>query len=282
MSRKIVVKQNDLIENFIFNATESELQILNYAVAVTNPHWDNKGLVYRIDIPELVETYKTKSKNTYKLYREALLRLMDRKYFYYEDDIKQTENLVVRVSENIKDNSYLMFKFNDYISTRISELKGIFTKYDIKYIANFKSRYAFMMYEYFKMKLQQIDVPTKVYKKTFTVEEFKIKLDISDKYERFSNLENLVLTPTKNNINKHSDLKMSYKVKRKGRTPISITFTVNYKTKDELVTNTKAVTPPKEADKTSSIQNIKITAERQEASKKNIEILKKAMNMNLK
>ena len=53
MPKKIVVKQNDLIDNFIFNATELELQILNYAVAITNPTWQNKNLVYRIDIPEL-------------------------------------------------------------------------------------------------------------------------------------------------------------------------------------------------------------------------------------
>ena len=42
MSELTVCKHNDLIENFIFNATELELQILNYAVAVTNPKWENK------------------------------------------------------------------------------------------------------------------------------------------------------------------------------------------------------------------------------------------------
>ena len=33
----VVVKDNELIESFIFNATELELQILNYAVAITKP-----------------------------------------------------------------------------------------------------------------------------------------------------------------------------------------------------------------------------------------------------
>lgn len=55
----IIVKDNELIENFIFNTTELELQILNYAVAITNPYWDNKDYVYKISIPELVATYKT-------------------------------------------------------------------------------------------------------------------------------------------------------------------------------------------------------------------------------
>ncbi len=229
MSRKIIVKQNDLIENFVFNATESELQILNYAVAITNPHWENKGLVYRIDIPELVKIYQSKSNNIYKLYRDALTRLMDRKYYFYDKNIKQTENLVVRVSEDIDDSSYLVFKFNEYISTRISELKGLFTKYDIKHIANFKSRYAFMLYEFFKMKLQQQENKAKFFIKDFTIEEFKQRLDISDKYERFSNLEKIVLVAAKENINNHSDIEICYTVKRKGRTPTHIKFTAKFK-----------------------------------------------------
>ena len=44
----VICKKNELIENFIFNATELELQILNYAVAITNPKWENKNLIYTI------------------------------------------------------------------------------------------------------------------------------------------------------------------------------------------------------------------------------------------
>ena len=73
MADLIIYKHNELIDNFIFNATESELQILNYAVAITNPFWETSHLVYQISVSELVKTFKTKSKNSYKLYRDSLL-----------------------------------------------------------------------------------------------------------------------------------------------------------------------------------------------------------------
>jgi plasmid replication initiation protein len=240
MSKKIVVKQNDLIDNFIFNATELELQILNYAVAVTNPTWNNKNLVYRIEIPELVVTFKTKANNMHEQYRKALNRLMKREISFYDEyGVLTTENIVIQYKQDLNDNSYLIFKFNEYISTRISKLKGLFTKYDIKHIADFKSRYAFLLYEYFKMKLQLQTQENTEYKKEFLIAEFKEKLDISDKYQIFAKLELGVLKPAKENINKHSDIHIEYKVKRKARTPIAIVFKARYKNKSDKLKSLK-------------------------------------------
>ena len=231
MGDLIIYKHNELIDNFIFNATEKELQILNYAVAITNPSWDNKNLVYEITVSELVEQYKTKSKSAYKEYREALLRLMKRDYLYTVDNEIHTENLVTRVTRKIDCGNWLKFRFNDYISQRITNLQGLFTKYDIKHIAMFKSRYAFMLYEFCKMNLGQIGYTKKdeEFSKTFTVQDFKERLDITSKYKEFFNLENKVLKIAKENINKHSDIKFSYRVKRKGRTPVAITLIAKYK-----------------------------------------------------
>ena len=228
MSDLIIYKHNELIDNFIFNATESELQILNYTVAITNPFWETSHLVYQISVSELVSTFKTKSKNSYKLYREALDRLMNRDYVFKIDNKNYKENLIIRTATKDGDNDWLEFKFNEYISQRISNLQGIFTKYDIKHIAMFKSRYAFMLYEFCKMNLGQIN-KDKEFTKSFTIQDFKERLHIADKYPRFSNLETDVLARAKENINKHSDIKFIYRVKRKGRTPVSITLTAKYK-----------------------------------------------------
>ena len=50
MSKLVVTKSNDLIESYICNATELELQILNYAVATLNPQWENQHVIFRIAI----------------------------------------------------------------------------------------------------------------------------------------------------------------------------------------------------------------------------------------
>lgn len=232
MSDLMLYKSNELIENFIFNASETELQILNYAVAITNPNWENKNLVYKITIPELVSTYKTKSNNAYNHYREALRKLMHREYkFINSAGHLVTENMVIRTTEDPDDNTWLEFKFNEYISSRLSNLSGLFTKYDIKNIAMFKSKYAFILYDFFRMKLDQIPDGVTVYLQKISVSDFKTNLGISDNYKRFSNLQNKVLDVAKLNINKHSNIKVSYEVIKTGRTPTHIKFTVSYKKK---------------------------------------------------
>ena len=274
MSNLIICKHNELIENFIFNATELELQILNYAVAITNPKWENKNIVYKISVPDLVSIYKTKSNNSYKLYRLALLRLMDRKYSYYDPDGKEViENLVIRITRDIKDTSYIEFKFNEYVSSRISSLKGFFTSYNIVQIANFSSKYAFFLYEWFIMRLSQIEDSHCTYKKKISVVDFKTNLDILNSYPRFVDLENRVIAPAKTNINTHSDIKISYKVVREGRKPTHIVFTAKYKetTQEKKVVQKKITAPPKNIEVVvpeNNIDNSKPISESQRAKGK--------------
>jgi plasmid replication initiation protein len=236
MSDLMIYKHNELIENFIFNATFPELQIMNYAVATTNPQWENKNLVYMISIPDLVSLYKIKSNNAYKHYREALSKLMRREYSYYaaNGDLV-TENLVTRTRRNEKDTSWLEFRFNDYISSRVAKLDELFTSYNIKHIAMFKSRYAFMLYEYFKINLDQANYcGSPIYRKKITVAEFKESLDLVGKYKVFRDLETKVLKVAKQNINEYSDIRMSYSVTRKARTPTHIVLSAQYKKGREI------------------------------------------------
>jgi plasmid replication initiation protein len=276
MADLIIYKNNELIDNFIFNATESELQILNYAVAITNPSWETTHLVYQISISELVSTFKTKSKNSYKLYREALERLMKRDYVYKINNKHYKENLIIRTATKDGDNDWLEFKFNEYISQRISNLQGIFTKYDIKHIAMFKSRYAFMLYEFCKMNLGQVTSQNKdgEFSKSFTIQDFKERLDIADKYLVFAELERNVLVRAKENINKHSDIKFSYRVKRKGRTPVSITLIAKFKAYSPRL-KPENFEILKDTESLRNYNTAKPTEEDKKNSKKNLEALKK-------
>ena len=236
----LIVKSNELIENFIFNATELELQILNYAVAITNPKWENKNVIYRISVADLVKTFEINSNRAWEFYRNALKRLMKKDYTYIlNNGIDRTENLITRI-DNPKDRKWLEFKFNDYISTRISCLTNFFTKYEIKYIAKFKSRYAFMLYEFFKMKLGQC---AGNYSHNIHINAFKKNLGLNQKYQRFYDLNKIVLNHAKTNINKHSDIQLDYEVIKTGRTPTHIKFKAKYKKgKQPLIDTQKATT----------------------------------------
>ena len=222
-----IVKDNCLIDNFVFNATELELQVLNYAVAITNPYWDNRDLVYKISIPELVQHYGTKTnKRAWERYRKALLRLQIRTFTFYEGHKKNIIPLIKMVTEDVRDNSYLEFRFSEYLQNRIQNLKGLFTQYDIKNICMFKSRYAFMLYEFFKMKLLQ---NRDGYNKKMAVNDFRKNLDLLDRYRIFRDLKDNVIEKAKTQINKHSDIRMHYSVIKTGRTPTHLQFSAKFK-----------------------------------------------------
>ena len=278
-----VVKSNELIENFIFNATELELQILNYAVAVTNPYWEAKDHIYRISIPELVTTYKTKSKNAYKVYREALERLQVRTYRYHNGVKEVTENVLRKIMRDTTDNSYLEICFNDYIATRLNNLKGLFTQYNIKQIAMFSSRYSFMLYELCAMRLQQLS--NRSFSLKIGIESLRKNLNLGKKYSIFAELRRNVLEKAKTQINKHSDINLDYQVIKTGRTPTHIKFTARYKKKAQpKELETKASKPVEHQtklalDSESTTANVGFTDEQRERSKKKITELKQKIGM---
>lgn len=272
-----IVKDNELIESFIFNATELELQILNYAVAVTNPYWDKKDHIYKISIPELVSTYKTKSKNAYKVYREALERLQVRTYKYHNGVKEVTENVLRKIMRDTTDNSYLEICFNDYIATRLNNLKGLFTQYNIKNISMFSSRYAYILYEIFKMNLDK--VKERQYIQKTDISSLKENLNLIGKYKLVADLKRKVLDKAKNQITKYSDINLDYEIIKTGRTPTHIKFTAKYKkTKHSKIESKQSIVEhqaslPLEA-RTQSNQ-IGFTEEHKETAKKYLDDLKK-------
>ena len=51
----------------------------------------------------------------------------------------------------------------------------MFTEYDIGNIAMFKSRYAFILYDSFRMKIDQLPEDVKVYRNNISIDKFKEK-----------------------------------------------------------------------------------------------------------
>lgn len=236
MSDFIVTKSNELIESYIFNATELELQILNYAVSTLNPQWENQHVIFRITISELVKTFNMNSNNAYKVYRDALVRLMDKKYtFKPKDGVERIENLIIRVDKP-STNDWIEFKFNEHISHHLSNLKELFTSYDIKHIAHFKSRYSFMLYEAFKMNLEK-NKNLNYWAKEISIQKLRKNLDLTKKYSIFRDLRLHVLSKAQFDINQHSDILMDFEIKKTGRTPTSIIFKVKRKTDKGILKN---------------------------------------------
>ena len=235
-----MTKSNGLIEAS-YRLTLNEARILFYGISLINPISDpiSDGfpLEYRIDIKKFSEMFNLGSHNIYDTIKEVVMN----KFWDREFTIPTEKNRKLRarwlISVEYGDNEgFLKIFFHPKIQPLLSELKKNFTSYYLEKISNFKSIYSIRLYELSIMHLNR----SKNNKHNFTlkIDDIKEKMGLSSKYSRFSNFKTYVLEVAKKEINKHSDIHFSYKIKKLGRTPHEIDFTVTLK-------NNKAPTNPK-------------------------------------
>lgn len=236
-----IVKKNDLIENFVFNASVLELQLLNYAVAMTNSYEYQGDIIYKIEVNDLEKIYGTNSKNGYSYYKDALRRLHERTFSYINDDGNIVTEHVLKKRIHNDQSEHLSFVFSDYIGSRIQLIKDNFTSYGIEQISKFNSKYSFLLYELLLMKLKRTKGLS--HKTEINISMLRNKMELNDKYPRFIDFNKKVITPAVDDINKHSDLSVDFIINRLGRKPVSLNFDVAFRS-----VNTKTINVPSDED----------------------------------
>ena len=229
MDKELIIKKQDIFVDAIYRLSLDEMRIFNFAIAVSNPFVsDNK--VINISINDLVKFYNLEHRTAmYKEFNNALNSLFERKITYteyYEKHGKTWVTCRLIVSKTDNKNGVIGLKFSDEINHLIKCDKD-FLEYKLKQTIGITSPNAVRIYE---MLLYVLKItPNKNLKKEYSIEEIKQKLGLSDKYPRFANFKTKVLEVAKIQINKHTDIGISYEVKKLGRTPQSIVFKVKYK-----------------------------------------------------
>jgi len=227
MSKELVTKHNALIEA-CYRLSLTEMRILVYGISLINPTRENFPLSFRIDIKSFATIFNINHKDTYNDVKEAVLSKFWERDFSYKNDAGKT--VVTRWLTKIiyQDNEgYLEIKFNEDLQPLLHQMRNNFTKYSINHIATFKSVYSVRLYEFCLMWLNR----NKSKKCSFNIKisAFKERLFLENKYERFYDFNNRVLETGKKEINKHSDIRITYEIIKKGRSPFEIKFTVSKK-----------------------------------------------------
>jgi plasmid replication initiation protein len=104
----------------------------------------------------------------------------------------------------------------------LSELKGTFTRYELKYISNMKSVYSIRLYELL-MQWQSTG------KREVEISWLKKKFQIEDKYKSIKDLKKYVLEPALKEINQHSNYYVEWTQRKTGRSVTHFTFFFNKK-----------------------------------------------------
>lgn len=228
---KSITKSNALIEAG-YRLSLTEVQIVLYGISLINPTQEEVPLEYRIDIGRFAYLFDRNHGEIYNDIKDAIRKRFWERDFSYtnEKDEIITCRWLTRITHQDK-TGFIKIKFSEDVQPYLSQLQKNFTTYYIDQIAKFKSVYSVRFYEFAIMRLKKSKANKIVFK--LNIQELKTRLELTDKYKRFSHFKERVLEKAKKEINKHSDVKLSYEVIKQGRTPLEIKLTATHREKQK-------------------------------------------------
>jgi plasmid replication initiation protein len=119
--------------------------------------------------------------------------------------------------KKIKGAGAVTLEWSNDVKKYISNLRNQFSSYKLRNIVNLQSGHSIRLYELL-MKFK------KTGDRVIYIDDFKSYLGISDKYREFKILKRDVINPAVNELNKRTDLTVTYETIKKGRSVAALSF----------------------------------------------------------
>lgn len=235
----IVSKSNKLINGrYSLGVNEQKIILTMISLIDINDKEFNKVTFTMIEISNLLNISVN---NLYRDVRKIMRNLRKKDIFIDERD----ENGIGRIIETsfvttaIYDNKHglLTLEFSNVLKPYLLELKGLFTSYRLDNALSLCSKYSIRVYE--KLKCNE-------FKKSFiwNIEELKEDLMLTKKsYNLYSNIKQKIILVSINDINKNTDIKVTFEEIKTGRKITAIKFYIkeNRKFKNKINLNNKNI-----------------------------------------
>ena len=220
------VMENNLIEARYSLTVEEQRLVLSTIALLDSMETAPSGFpMLKIPKKLIIEATGLHEKN-YHVIKTALKRLMQKiiEIETVEKDGKKRFRLYqwFAKGEYHEGGKFIEVQFHPDLKPYLLALKEKFTDIPLKIVLRLRSKYAIRLYELLRR-----------YKDTGfridTIEELREKLGVEKgEYPRFFDFEKRVLIPAVKEINKETDLLVSYKKIKKGRKIVQIEFTINH------------------------------------------------------
>ena len=224
----LVAQGNDLIEARHTNPLSvREQKIVLTMVSMIQPT-DEDFKDYRISIKEFSEMLGLEGSAKYTELKEITKDLMSKSIEIPRADGGWLFANWVSSAEYQKGEGIIALSFSPKLKPYLLQLKNAFTSYRLSNILSLKSSYSIRLYELMK-KWQHLG------SWTCSIENFKEKVGVeSEKYPRYANLKARVLNPAIEEVNEKTDLFISIKEIKKGRSVEKIEFIIRHTPEKEI------------------------------------------------
>ena len=169
--------------------------------------------------------------NQREIIKNAIPTLMQSALVHIEDENGERWSIAITDSYIKNDNKTVKFTFNKTVQKELEELRG-YTWLYLSNLTGMSSTYAVRIYEFFAMRLGSQNKKDTF---DFDLNKLRIYLDCTNKLQDFRNFERTVLKKAEKEINEKTNIKMSYKKIKTGRSITNIKFTFSWKNKTDVI-----------------------------------------------
>ena len=169
--------------------------------------------------------------NQREIIKNAIPTLMQSALVHIEDENGERWSIAITDSYIKNDNKTVKFTFNKTVQKELEELRG-YTWLYLSNLTGMSSTYAVRIYEFFAMRLGSQNKKDTF---DFDLNKLRIYLDCTNKLEDFRNFERTFLKKAEKEINEKTNIKMSYKKIKTGRSITNIKFTFSWKNKTDVI-----------------------------------------------
>ena len=169
--------------------------------------------------------------NQREIIKNAIPTLMQSALVHIDDENGERWSIAITDSYIKNDNKTVRFTFNKTVQKELEELRG-YTWLYLSNLTGMSSTYAVRIYEFFAMRLGSQNKKDTF---DFDLNKLRIYLDCTNKLEDFRNFERTVLKKAEKEINEKTNIKMSYKKIKTGRSITHIKFTFSWKNKTDVI-----------------------------------------------
>lgn len=172
--------------------------------------------LWRLTAKEFSETFGVDESTAYTLLKEASKTLFHRYIQTHDGRYKEMFRWVSKIGYH-EGEGYVELRFTPEVEPYLMGLHTKLTTYNLRQIAEVRSVYSIRLFE-FLMQWKKTGVCK------ITIEDFKLHLDLANKYSRFTDLKKRVLDPAVEELETKAGLLVKWEVKRKKRRLHSLEF----------------------------------------------------------
>jgi len=230
-TKAIEIRQHNAITTARYEMSACEMDIVFYLLSLLKKE-DQKGKMYQVRVKDLQEV--TGREWNYNQFIDATSALRSREYII-ENEKRLLQVGLLASAEYIKGEGLIELEISEKVRPYLIDIKNNFTSFRLQAAFSLSSKYAKRIYQ---IASQWKDIGES---KIFTLHDFKVMLMLKDpkgkepeQYTKVSMLQKFVLDTAVNQINKNTDLKISYSLIKKGRSYQSIRFYVNTQVPEQI------------------------------------------------